>query len=381
MIRRAVNSIPLVETLRRFVLATGRPCALALSLVSLVALVVACKPAQAPPAPEIRPVRTVTIERQAGGETVTLTGTVYAQEEVSLAFRTGGRMIERNVNVGDRVRPGRVIARLENVTQQNAVQAARANLSAAMGQLTEARNHFDRQERMLQQGVVSRAVFDRAVQTRQTAQAQVDSAQAQLSTARDHLTYTELVADSAGVVTARGAEPGEVVAAGRMVVTVARQGGRDAVFNVPARVKEMAPVDPEVSVVLTGNPSVRATGRVREVSPQADRVTRTFEVRVGLNDPPDAMRLGSTVTGTIHLGDVEGITIPSTALTSTEGRPAVWIVDAQKSVVSLQNVDVERYGVGEVAIAQGLEPGDIVVTAGVQTLRPGQEVRLLPATP
>jgi RND family efflux transporter MFP subunit len=194
------------------------------------------------------------------------------------------------------------------------------------------------------------------------------------------LTYTELVADSAGVVTARGAEPGEVVAAGRMVVTVARQGGRDALFHVPARVKEQAPVDPEVSVALTGNPSVRATGRVREVSPQADPVTRTFEVRVGLTDPPDAMRLGSTVTGTLHLGDVEGITIPASALTSTEGRPAVWIVDAANSTVSLQNIDVKRFGVAEVVVAQGLEPEDIVVTAGVQALRPGQKVRLLQTT-
>jgi RND family efflux transporter MFP subunit len=353
----------------------------ALPLCALLALVFACRPAEAPPAPEIRPVRIVTIEKQAGGETVTLTGTVYAQEEVSLAFRTGGRMIERNVNVGDRVRPGQLIARLESVSQQNAVQAARANVSAAMGQLTEARNNFDRQERMLQQGVVSRAVFDRAVQTRQTAQAQVDAAQAQLSTARDQLTYTELVADSAGIVTARGAEPGEVVAAGRMVVTVARQGGRDAVFNVPARVKEMAPVDPEVSVALTTNPSVRATGRVREVSPQADPVTRTFAVRVGLIDPPETMRLGSTVTGTLHLGDVEGITIPASALTATEGRPAVWIVDVASSTVSLQNVDVLRFGVAEVVIAQGLEPDDIVVTAGVQALRPGQKVRLLQTTP
>lgn len=350
-------------------------------LPALLAIITACGPAAAPPEAEIRPVRTVTVEKQVGGETVTLTGTVYAQEEVSLAFRTGGRMIDRTVNVGDRVRAGQRIASLESVTQQNAVKAARANLSAAMGQLTEARNNFDRQERMLAQGVVSRAVFDRAVQTRQTAQAQVDAAQAQLNTARDQLGYTELVADSAGVVTARGAEPGEVVSAGRMIVTVARQGGRDAVFDVPARVIEKAPIDPIVNVALTTNPSVQATGRVREVSPQADPVTRTFQVRVGLSDPPEAMRLGSTVSGTIHLGDAEGITIPASALTATEGRPAVWIVEPGTQTVALQNVDVLRFGAAEVVIAQGLQPDDIVVTAGVQALRPGQKVRLLQTTP
>lgn len=353
----------------------------ALPFVAVLALLVACKPAELPLAPEIRPVRTITIERQPGGESISLTGTIVAQEEVSLAFRTGGRLIERNINVGDRVRAGQLIGRIEAVSQQNAVESARANYSAAMGQLTEARNNFDRQQRMLEQGVVSRAVFDRAVQTRQTAQAQVDAAQAQLSTARNQLTYTELFADAPGVVTARGAEPGEVVTAGRMIVTVAREGGRDAVFNVPARVKEEAPADPEVSVVLASNPSVRATGRVREISPQADPVTRTFEVRVGLSDPPEAMRLGSTVTGTIHLGDVEGITIPASALTSTAGRPAVWVVDAASKTVKLVNVDVLRFGVSDVVIAQGLEPDDIVVTAGVQALRPGQEVRLLTTTP
>lgn len=356
------------------------PSAPALVLALLVAAA-GCGPAAEPPASEIRPVRTVTIEKQHGGETVTLTGTVYAQEEVSLAFRTGGRMIDRRVNVGDRVRPGQRVATLEAVTQQNAVQSARAQLSAAMGQLTEARNNFDRQERMLAQGVVSRAAFDRAVQTRQTAQAQVDAAQAQLDTARQQLTYTELVADSAGVVTARGAEPGEVVSAGRMIVTVARQGGRDAVFNVPARVIEKAPVDPEVTVSLTTNPAVRTTGRVREVSPQADPVTRTFEVRVGLHDPPEAMRLGSTVSGTIHLGDAEGIVLPASALTSAEGRPAVWIVDPTSQTVSLQNIDVLRFGVSEVVVSQGLQADDVVITAGVQALRPGQKVRLLQTLP
>ena len=376
-----MNDFPFVTAPRACATVELRCAPPALLVFACVALLSSCKPVEVPHTPEIRPVRTMTIEKQMGGETITLTGTVYAKEEVNLAFRTGGRMIERNVNVGDRVRAGQLVARLESVSQQNAVQAARANHSAAMGQLTEARNNFDRQERLLAEGVVSRAVFDRAVQTRQTAQGQVDAAQAQLNMAREQLTYTDLIADAAGVVTARGAEPGEVVAAGRMIVTIARGGGRDALFNVPARVKEQAPPDPVVSVVLTSNPSVRATGRVREISPQADPVTRTFEVRVGLEDPPEAMRLGSTVTGTLHLGDVEGITIPASALTSTAGRPAVWVVDATSNTVTLLNVDVLRFGVAEVVIAQGLAPDDIVVTAGVQALRPGQEVRLLTTPP
>jgi RND family efflux transporter MFP subunit len=348
---------------------------------ALALLVASCGPRDEPPVPEVRPVRTITVEKLPGGETVSLTGRVEAREEVSLAFRVGGRLIERTVDVGDRVEAGQRVGRLESVTAQNAVQAARANLSAATAQLAEARLTYDRQRSLLERGVAARAAYDRALQARQTAQAQVDAAQAQLSTAREQLSYTELVADAAGVVTARGAEPGEVVAAGQMVVRVARKGGRDAVFDVPARVMESAPLDPEVTVALLASPSASTTGRVREVSPQADPVTRTFEVRVGLGDPPEAMRLGSTVTGSMHLGAAPGITIPASALTAASGRPAVWLVDPDAGTVSLHNVEVSRFGVAEVSIEAGLAPDDIVVTAGVQALRPGQKVRLLQAAP
>jgi len=354
----------------------------ALAACAMLALLAACRPAEEPAPEAPRPVRTVAIEKLAGGETVTLTGRIEAQEEVSLAFRVGGRMIERSVNVGDRVEAGQRVARLESVTAENAVQTARANLAAAAARLADARLEFDRQEALLARGVAARATFDRASKARQAAEAQVDAARAQLDTAREQLTYTELYADAPGAVTARGAEPGEVVAAGQMVVRVARQGGRDAVFDVPPRVMEAASgLDPEVTVTLTSDPRVRATGRVREASPQADPVTRTFEVKVGLTEPPEAMRLGSTVNGSIQLGAASGITIPASALTAANGAPAVFVVDPASSTVSLKNVQISRYGIADVAVEQGLAPGEIVVTAGVQTLRPGQKVRLLQAAP
>jgi membrane fusion protein, multidrug efflux system len=126
-------------------------------------------------------------------------------------------------------------------------------------------------------------------------------------------------------------------------------------------------------------PQVSTTGRVREVSPQADPVTRTFKVRVGLASPPEAMRLGSTVTGSIQLGGVAGIAIPTSALTSSQGAPAVWTLDPESRTVALRNVDVASFELIRVLISQGLAPGELVVTAGVQTLRPGQQVRLLGA--
>jgi RND family efflux transporter MFP subunit len=257
------------------------------------------------------------------------------------------------------------------------VQTARANLTAAMAQMTRARNNYDRQETLLRQGWTTRARYDEALEALQAAEAQVDSAQAQLNIAQDQLGYTELVADGPGRVIARGAEPGEVVAAGRMIVQLAREGGRDAVFDVPARVIQSAPADPVVTVALASDPNVRTTGRVREVAPQADPVTRTFEIRIGLHNPPEAMRLGSTVVGSIQLDDAGAIEIPATALTMANRQPAVWIVNRATNTVELRNIDVMRYDLARVIVAQGLEPDDIIVTAGVQALRPGQKVRIL----
>lgn len=186
--------------------------------------------------------------------------------------------------------------------------------------------------------------------------------------------------DAGGTVVATGAEPGEVVQAGQMIIRVARKDGRDAVFDVPAQLLRSAPSDPVITVSLTDDPAVTATGRVREVSPQADPVTRTFEVKVGLTDPPAAMRLGSTVVGRMKLDTAPVIEIPVTALTESDRRPAVWVVDPKDMTVSLRNVEVARNDPATVAIAEGLDSGEIVVTAGTQALHPGQKTRLLDAS-
>lgn len=347
-----------------------------LTLTGLLALF-ACGPAEPPPPEPPRPVRAITALLEPGGETVTLTGQVEAAEEVGLAFRIGGRMIERRVNIGDQVRAGQIIARLEDSTPRDNLRAARASTAAARAALVQARNHYDRQNQLLRSGFTTRANYDDAVRRLQAAQSQVDASLAQESIAETTLAYTDLAADSNGVVTARGAEPGEVVAAGQRIVTLAREGGRDAVFDVPARLMEQSEPDPLVTVSLSSNPLVRTTGRVREISPQADPVTRTFRVRVGLIDPPEAMRLGSTVNGGIQIGGVSGIEVPASALTRGSQGPAVWVVNGQDSTVALRPVEVARYDAARAIIADGLQEGEVVVTAGVQTLRPGQKVRVL----
>ena len=329
-----------------------------------------------PSTPQARPVRTVTVERPVDGETVSLTGQVRAKDQVNLAFRLDGRMIERPVHVGDVLTAAEVVARLDPQNQENSLRSAQASLASAEAVLAQTRQAFWRQQELLKDGWTPRAKFDEALQNLSTAQAQVDSVQAQLRISQDQLGYTTLVADAPGAVTAVGAEPGEVVRAGQTIVQLARQGGRDAVFDVPEQLIRTGPRDPLVEIVLTNDPRVKAIGRVREVAPQADSSTRTFQVKVGIINPPDAMRLGATVTGSIKLSALPGVQVPASALTEANGRPAVWVLDRKSETVTLRDVDVLRYDAADVVISQGLETGEIVVTAGVQTLHPGQKVRL-----
>ena len=198
-----------------------------------------------------------------------------------------------------------------------------------------------------------------------------------MNIAQNRLGYAQLVADAGGTVTAVGAEPGEVVQAGRMIVQIARQAGRDAVFDVSPQIKNSAPPNPEITVSLTTDPKVTAAGRVREVSPRADPATGTFRVRVGLTNPPATMRLGTTVTGRMQLGSAPGIEIPASALIRSDRQSAVWIVDPKTGTVSTRNIEAGSQDSARVVVLSGLNPGDVVVTAGVQALRPGQTVRLL----
>jgi RND family efflux transporter MFP subunit len=166
-----------------------------------------------------------------------------------------------------------------------------------------------------------------------------------------------------------------------MIVRLARKDGRDAVFDASAQLLRSAPRDPQITVSLTDNPAVMARGRVREVAPQANPATRTFEVKVGLTDPPEAMLLGATVTGRMEVEAVPVIEIPATALTKFNQKPAVWIVDPSKLTVTIRNVEVLRFDPTTVAVSEGLDTGEVVVTAGVQALHPGQKVRLLGSEP
>jgi membrane fusion protein, multidrug efflux system len=354
----------------------ARRCATLAAIVAAIVLSACERNAEAPQA-EVRPVRTVTVAKRDVGEIVSYTGRIEAENETRLSFRIGGRMVERRANVGDHIEPGQIVAKLEPQNELNALRSAQAGVTAAQAQFNEAQSNYDRQKFLVARDIASRVQYERAEQTLKTAQAQLDSAQAQLKTAQDQVGDTELTADAGGVVIATAAEPGEVVQAGQLIIRVAPKGGRDAVFDVSGQVLRSAPRDPLVDVSLTDDPSVTTVGRVREVAPQADPVTRTFEVKVGLTDPPAAMLLGATVIGRMQLGSAPTIEVPASALTESDRRPAVWVVDPSSLTVALRNVEVLRHNPATVAISSGLDTGDIVVTAGVQALHPGQKTRLL----
>lgn len=334
----------------------------------------ACDRNEPESAPEIRPVRVVSVEESRGGELVTLSGVVEAKREVDLGFRIGGRVVERLVNVGDRVSAGQAIARLDSQDEQNALRAAKASLSAAEGQLLEAQANYERQRQLLDRGFTTRVRYDEAVQLVRTLRAQVDAATAQAAIAQSRLDDTSLYADAPGEVTARAVEVGQVVAPGQMVVRLARKDGRDAVFDVPASVLARGRRDVTVAVSLSIDPSVTATGGVREVSPQADARTGAFRVRVGLIDPPPEMRLGSTIVGRMRIEGSDGVIVPASALARLDGQPAVWVFDPAAQTVNKRRVDVALHRSSEVVLSGGVTPGEVVVTAGVQTLRPGQRV-------
>ncbi|WP_442755367.1 efflux RND transporter periplasmic adaptor subunit [Methylocystis sp. JAN1] len=326
-----------------------------------------------------RPVRAAVIEKSKLGESVELTGVIQPENEAALSFRIGGRMIERFVGTGDAVKAGQLLARLDSQNEMNGLRSAQARLTAAQGRLREARNVFAREQSLLTRRYTTKTKFDQAQTAVETAKSDVEDATAQLKIAQDNVSYTELKSDSSGTIVARSAEAGEVVQPGQTIFRLARTGGWDAVFDAPARILRDAPRDARIDLALTDDPSVTAVGRVRQVDPQADPATRTFRVRVAILSPPSAMRLGATVSGRVRLDSRAAIAIPASALTETDGRPSVWIVDPGTKTVALRQVKVSRFSSDVVVVTEGLKPEDMIVTAGVQALHPGQKVRVLEA--
>lgn len=344
------------------------------ALAVLAVLLGACSDGAAVPATKAAYVRTAIVQLQPNQASVTLTGEVQARHGAELSFRVGGRVIARLVDVGAHVEAGNVLAKLDPAEQQADLDAATAGLAAAESQLRVAQANFDRQAYLISSGFTTRVAYDRAQETLRTATSDFEAAKAQLGRARDALDDTVLRAGAAGVITSRSLEIGQVVQAAQPVLTLAQDGERDAVFDVPESIF-LGEADPrQIAISLVSDPAVKAGGHVREVSPVINQKTATVRIKVAIENPPAAMALGSAVAGSATLKSTARMTVPSTALTAAGSRPAVWIVDASSRTALLKPVSIDAYETGTVVIKDGLEPGERVIVDGGKLLSSGQPV-------
>jgi RND family efflux transporter MFP subunit len=351
------------------------PPARCLALAAALALAACSKPA---PAPEpVRAVRTMTVAAGVAEGTHDFAAEVRARTESRLGFRVAGKMLSREVEVGQRVRAGQVLARLDAADLQLGQQAAAAAARAATTQAELAAAEFKRFQELRAQGFISAWDLERRETALKATQAQAEQARAQADVQRNQAGYAQLLATANGVITGVDAEPGAVLAAGAPVLRLAHDGPRDAVFAVPedgvAAVRSL--------VGRAGALKVRAWGAsaafpatVREVAAAADPVTRTFQVKADLGRAQ--AQLGQTLTVSMALPPRPGVTkLPLTAVMQQQGRTAVWLLDPASMTVQVQPVVVAGADGNEVVVSSGLSPGQRVVTAGVHVLTPGQKVR------
>lgn len=345
-------------------------------LLGCAGLVACSRPA---PAPE--PIRSVKLLQVGVGEFAAqheYAGEVRARTESRLGFRVPGKLVSREVALGQQVQAGQLLARLDAQDYRLASEAARAQVAAATTQRDLAAADVQRFSALRAQNFISSAEFERRQATLQAAQASLDQARAQAEGQSLQIDYTRLVADVAGVVTGIDAEPGQVVAAGTPVVRIAQAGERDVVFSVPE--DKVARLHPGQAVAVRAwADGARYSGRVREVAASADPVTRTYLVKVTL--VPSAGQPLPPLGATVHaLPEDMGATgqpvikLPTTALHQENGGSAVWVFDPASSTVRSQAVQVATADGNEVVITEGLTPGMRVVATGGHVLAPGQKV-------
>lgn len=342
---------------------------------SVVALCLSSCAQAAAPAQKPRPVRTQEVALSDGNDRLVQTGDVQPRRETELSFPIDGRLARRLVEVGAFVSKGQVLAVLDDRLVQNELRAANADLTSTKSALELAETSLSRQARLLDVQSVSRQQMDESKANANAAAARRDVAAAAALNAQQKLSFATLRAPEAGVVTAVGANPGQVLSPGQMVVRLATRE-RDAVFAVAEQIVMDAPPDAKIEVRLISNPAVAVTGSVRELSPAADPITRTYRVRVELPNAPDAMSFGAAVTGMVEYRHGQLVELPASAVTSEGDKPAVYVVDAATKKLERRVVEVARFDGSRVFIKAGLKAGERVVTAGVSKLWPEQVVAL-----
>jgi RND family efflux transporter MFP subunit len=320
------------------------------------------------------PVEQVVARYQASARTLELTGTVEAADVVPVAFKSAGRITSLTVDVGARVNESDVIAALDP-TQANAIlAAANAQFAAATAQLTQAQSVHDRLSGLVERGATTRASLDNAQQELMSALALRDEAQAQLAKARQVAADTKLRAPVSGIITNRSAEEGQVAGAGQTVVTIARDGTREAQFYVPAlpEVDRMLGSKVEITPLDEGSQSFAA--EIHEISPLVNSATGTISVRARIDAAGDALGLGTPIKAQVAIGSDQAVVLPAASLVTHDGKPAVWVIDAGTSEVAIREVEVSRFTSASLELSEGLSDGDLVVGSGAYLLFPGRKV-------
>lgn len=321
-------------------------------------------------------VKTQQIQLGGNGDSATYAGEVRGRYESQLAFQVGGKIIARNVELGSAVRAGDTLFEIDTKDLVQAVNSSAAQVASAQAQLRLAEANLGRYRQLYAQSAISAAQYEQYQTNYDAALAALKQAKAQHAQGGNALSYSTLTADSDGVISAVNAEIGQVVAAGQSVVTLVKAGAREVEINIPEnRLEDMA-VNKAVSVKFWALGDLAVDGIVREVSPVADKVARTYKVRIGLLNPPETIKLGMTASViSSNSSQNTAATLPLSAIYQTGDQPQVWVVEGD--VVHLRQITVAAFGDNQVLVTAGLADGDIVVVAGVHKLREAQAVRLV----
>ena len=346
-----------------------------LGLLSVGVLLAACSKSEPPPEP-VRPVLSIKVEALNEETLGRFAGSIQARYESNTGFRVGGRIASRNVDVGAEVQKGTLLATLDPSDQQNQLRSAQGDLAKVQAQLINAQANARRQQALFDRGVGAQAQLDIANTDLKTTQASLDQARAAVNQSQDQLGYTELRSDHKAVVTAWNAEAGQVVTAGQQVVTLAQPDIKEAVIDLPDTLVDQIPSDVVFLVAGQLDPSINTTATIREIEPQAQSATRTRRARLTLANTPDGFRLGTAISVTLSSAIKPRIELPSTALQEADGKTRIWVIDTQSKTVAPRDVSVISRTDSSVVLAGGVKNGERVVSAGVNSLKPGQAVKL-----
>jgi membrane fusion protein, multidrug efflux system len=354
----------------------ARPAFFVVAIPALAVLIAACsKPA--PDTEEVRPVRTITLSLRATTAAAEFAGEIRPRIETRAGFQVGGRMTQRLVEVGQAVGQGQPLATIDAQDYRLAVEASEAARTSAQVDRDQQRADYGRFEDLEAKGFISKAELDRRKASLDAAEARYQQTVANARSTGNQASYAVLRAPHAAVVTAVDAEVGQVVAAGQSVLRLARVDEKEVLVGIPEQQLSILKNASEITVRLWGG-GEPIRGRLREVSPVADAATRTFPVRIALVDPPGSVALGMTATVSFAVPLAQPIiTVPLQALLVEGGATHAWRFDPSTSTVHRTRISVGNVAGNEIVVADGLAPGDIVVTAGAHQLKEGQQVRLL----